>query len=203
MNYDNFPIFTRRDPWQGVENFAFDILLGKPCIAVVHHNDCHDDCRHVVEFIDKLNRLNANLAWRDLGTVVRRSFRQRKLSSNAVEVEMFGKEILLENTDDEIKYFCVRKRESAPGQIEAIRAGIKSVDWTNAPDGISFRIKLKPRHSQIVRIAYRELSANGIAPENSFAGTDVIYWLKATVRRYLCEIRDNYVMGKTFSHSHL
>jgi hypothetical protein len=203
MNYDNFPIFTRRDPWQGVENFAFDILLGKPCIAVVHHNDCHDDCRHVVEFIDKLNRLNAHLAWGDLGTVVRRSFRQRKLSSNAVEVEMFGKEILLENTGDETKYFCVRKRESAPGQIEAIRAGIKSVDWTNAPDGISFRIKLKPGHSQIVRIAYRDLSANGIGPENSFAGTDVVYWAKATVRRYLCEIRDNYVMGKTFSHSHL
>ena len=46
MNYSDFPIFTRRYPWAGVENFAFDILLGKPCLVVVHHNDCHDDCRH-------------------------------------------------------------------------------------------------------------------------------------------------------------
>jgi hypothetical protein len=203
MNYDSFPIFTRRDPWQGVENFAFDILLGKPCIAVVHHNDCHDDCRHVVEFIDRLNRLNARLEWRDLGAVVRRSFRLRKLSFNAAEVEMFGKEMILENAGGETKYFCVRKRESSPDQIQEIRAGFKSVQWTHAPDGISFRITLKPRQSQTVRVVFREFSANGIANENSFAGADVAYWMKATFRRYLCEIRDNYVMGKTFSHSHL
>src|SRR5262249_11168005 len=29
MNYSNFPIFTRRYPSQGVENFAFDMLVGK------------------------------------------------------------------------------------------------------------------------------------------------------------------------------
>ena len=203
MNYDSFPIFTRRDPWQGVENFAFDILLGKPCIAVVHHNDCHDNCRHVVEFIDQLNRLNARLEWRDLGTVVRRSFRQRKLSSNAVDVEMFGKEMLLENPEEETKYFCVRKRESSPEQIQEVRTGAKSIEWTRSSDGIAFGISLKPHQSQIVQIIFREFSANGFAEENSFAGADVIYWMKATFRRYLCEIRDNYVMRKTFSHSHL
>src|SRR5438309_4616861 len=36
MGYGSFPIFTRRYPSQGVENFAFDILLGKPCIVVIH-----------------------------------------------------------------------------------------------------------------------------------------------------------------------
>jgi hypothetical protein len=30
MNYNDFPIFTRRYPWAGEANFAFDILLGKP-----------------------------------------------------------------------------------------------------------------------------------------------------------------------------
>jgi hypothetical protein len=203
MNYDNFPIFTRRDPWQGLENFAFDTLLGKPCIAVVHHNDCHDDCRHVLEFIDGLNRLNACLQWRDLGTLVRRSFRQRRLSPNAVEIEMFGKEALLENPAGETKYFSVHKRESSPEHIEEIRAGIKPVDWTNAPDGVSFRVKLKAGQRQIVRIVFREISTNGFAGENSFAGAGAAYWIKATCRRYLCELRDNYLMGKTFSHSHV
>ena len=32
MAYDNFALFTRRYPWSGVENFAFDSLLGKPVI---------------------------------------------------------------------------------------------------------------------------------------------------------------------------
>lgn len=203
MNYDNFPIFTRRDPWQGLENFAFDILLGKPCIAVVHHNDCHDDCRHVLEFIDGLNRLNASLQWRDLGTLVRRSFRQRRLSPNAVEIEMFGKEALLENPAEETIWFSLRKRESSPEHIEEIRAGVTPVGWANEPHGISFRVKLKAGQRQLVRIAFRDNAANGFAGENSFAGTGAVYWMKATARRYLCELRDNYLMGKTFSHSHV
>ena len=37
MAYDNFALFTRRYPWSGVENFAFDSLLGKPVIVVIHH----------------------------------------------------------------------------------------------------------------------------------------------------------------------
>lgn len=201
MNYDSFPIFTRRDPWQGVENFAFDILLGKPCLAVVHHNDCHDRCRHVLDFIEQLNGLNASLKWRDLGTVVRRSFRERPLVSNTVDIEMFGKELLLENCGGETKHFCIRKRESSPEQVEEIRAGAKSVDRINTPEGVSFRFSLKPGESRLIRMVLRESSEGD--SENAFAGRDVAYWMKATFRRYLSEIRDNYVIGKTFSHSHV
>src|SRR5438876_5405139 len=57
MGYGSFPIFTRRYPSQGVENFAFDILLGKPCIVVIHHDFCHDGYARLLEFIDKLNAL--------------------------------------------------------------------------------------------------------------------------------------------------
>src|SRR5437763_10142581 len=38
MRYNNFPIFTRRYPWEGIENFAFDALLGKPALIVIHHD---------------------------------------------------------------------------------------------------------------------------------------------------------------------
>lgn len=202
MNYDNFPIFTRRYPWQGVENFAFDILLGKPCIAVVHQNDCHDQCRHVVEFIDRLNKLNVRLAWCDLGTLVRRSFRQRKLGPNILEIEMFGKEIFLENSSSETKQYFVRKRESFPEQIEAVRLGTRAVDWVAAPQGISFSTELAPGQSQSIRTLYTEFSENDFMAENAFAGADMAHWIKTTFRRYLCEIRDNYVMLKSFSQDH-
>jgi hypothetical protein len=202
MNYDNFPIFTRRYPWQGLENFAFDILLGKPCIAVVHQNDCHDECRHVVDFIDRLNQLNVRLAWRDLGALVRRSFRQRKLKPDVLEIEMFGKEILLENFTSETKRFCVRKRESFPEQIEEVRAGTRAIEWTADLQGICFSTELGPGRSQMVRTLYKEFSENSFTAENSFAGGDMGHWVKTTFRRYLCEIRDNYVMGKSFSQTH-
>ncbi len=193
MNYDSFPIFTRRYPWQGVENFAFDIMLGKPCIAVVHHNDCHDDCRHVVEFIERLNRLNARLVWRDLGGVVRRSFRRRRLSSNVMEVEMFGKEAVIENPNGQREYFCIRKTESAPEQVKDILVDGAPVAWTTVRNGIAFQTELEPGEKKIVRILFREFAEDG------FAGETLPYRFKAMLRRYLCEFRDNYVMARSFS----
>jgi hypothetical protein len=193
MNYSDFPIFTRRYPWAGVENFAFDILLGKPCIVVVHHNDCHDECRHVVAFMERLNRLNAKLRWTSLAEVVRRSFRQREISPDVMEVEMFGSEVRLENPSGAAKIFRCSKQESAPVTIKAIRAAEQPLPWTVSGNHISFEVTLNPGESRTVTITFAE-------PElAAFAGESLRYKVRAMVRRYLCEIRDNYVMRKSFS----
>ena len=81
MGYSEFPIFTRRYPWEGIENFAFDILLGKPALIVIHHDFCRNQCVGVVDFVQRLNALNHPVTWRSLGEVIRRSFRLRKLSN--------------------------------------------------------------------------------------------------------------------------
>ena len=65
MGY-NFPLFTRRYPWEGIENFAFDALLGKPAIAVIHHDYCSDHCARLVNFIDQVNALPSAPTWRNL-----------------------------------------------------------------------------------------------------------------------------------------
>jgi hypothetical protein len=193
MNYGDFPIFTRRYPWAGVENFAFDILLGKPCIVVVHQNDCHDDCRHVVEFLERLNRLNVRLRWTNLADVVRHGFRQRGNPTGEMEVEMFGHEIALENPSSAEKVFHIRKQESAPSGIKEIRTSKQPVQWTVADKFIRFDIKLKAGEKEIVTIAFSE------APDEGFTGENIQYKAKAMLRRYLCEIRDNYMMRKSFS----
>jgi hypothetical protein len=193
MNYSDFPIFTRRYPWAGVENFAFDILLGKPCIVVVHHNDCHDGCRHVVEFMERLNKLNARLRWTNLAEVTRRSFRQRELSPEITEVEIFGNEVRLENNSNAEKTFRCRKQESDPAAIKDIRAAPQPVNWSPRDGHVYFDVKLQPGRTQTVAITYAEPA------DTAFAGENLKYRLKAMVRRYLCEFRDNYMMRKSFS----
>ena len=37
-----------------LENFAFDLLLGKPCLIVSHHEFFKDDCARLIELIEKL-----------------------------------------------------------------------------------------------------------------------------------------------------
>ena len=193
MNYSDFPIFTRRCPWLGVENFAFDILLGKPCLLCTHHNDFHDDGRHVEEFMARLVKLNAKLRWTNLAEVARRSFRQREISADAVAVEMFASEARVKNNSAQKKTFRICKRESASEAIQEIRVENQPVKWTAQENQICFETELNPGAQKTIVITFKALAVG------NFSGESLGYRVKATVRRHLCEFRDNYVRQKTFS----
>ena len=188
MSYDSFPIFTRRYPSQGVENFAFDIVLGKPCIVVIHHDFCCDRYARLLEFIDRLNALKCPLSWRSLGEVVKRSCRQRELSTGVMEVEMYGTELQVKNCSDKRKRFVVKRRESDPRAIKEIRVESDQIAWNFSEDHVALEIELNPGESRTISIKFHELSGNGQYREN--AGYKVKTWF----RRYLSEARDNYFM---------
>jgi hypothetical protein len=188
MGYGSFPIFTRRYPAQGTENFAFDILLGKPCIVVIHHDFCRDGYARLAEFIDRLNTLKCPLSWRSLGEVVQRSSRQRQLSSGVMEVEMYGTELRVKNQSKKQKRFVIKRRESDPSAIKEIRAASDQIAWNFSEGGIALEIELNPGESKTVGITFHDLSGNGRYREN------IGYRVKTLLRRYLSEARDNYVM---------
>ena len=182
-----FPLFTRRYPWEGVENFAFDALLGKPTIAVIHHDYCSDHCVRLVNFIQRLNALKIASAWRSLGEVVRRSCRQREVSPEVVEVEMYGTELRIENRSEQPKPFLIRRRECEPSAIREIRDGSGPIAWNSLNGHINLKIDLNPAETKMVSIRFHELAGNGCN------GDTLPYRLKTMLRRYLCEVRDNYV----------
>jgi hypothetical protein len=187
MAYGNFPLFTRRYPWSGVENFAFDNLLGKPILIVVHHDFCRDHCVRLIDFMERLNALGRPLAWRSLGEVVRRNCRQRVLSADLTQVEMYAKELYLENTSEQTKHFLIGRRESDPSSIREIRAGSKSISWNFRDGKIQFEVELKGRETVTIRLNYRELGDAKTVTENLNDRA------RTMLRRYLCELRDNYL----------
>ncbi len=186
MTYGDFPIYTRRYPAQGVENLAFDLLLGKPCLMVIHHDFCSDGCVRLVQFIDQLNALKVPLTWRPLGDVVRRSYRQKELSPDSVEIEMYGTELRVKNGSDRRKRFIIRRRDSEPPAVKEIRAESDQIAWHFAKGRIAFEIELNPGESRTVSIKFHDLSGNGQYRES--AG----YKVKTLLRRHLSEARDNY-----------
>jgi hypothetical protein len=188
IRYSNFPLFTRRYPWEGIENFAFDALLGKPVIIIIHHDYCSDHCRRLVDFIDRLNALKCRLTWRSLGDVVRRSCRQRQFSPNVMEVEMYATELQVENHSEKRKRFIVKRRESDPSTIKEIRAESGQIAWNSFEDGITFEIELNPAESRTVSVKFHDLRGYGYSRES------VSYKVKTMLRRHLCEMRDNYIM---------
>jgi hypothetical protein len=192
MAYRNFPIFTRRYPWEGVENFAFDLLLGKPAIIVIHHDFCHDRCLHLVKFVQRLNALKIRLTWRSLGEVVRRSCRQRELSPGLVEVEMYATQLRLENQSGQRKWYLIRRRESEPSSIKEIRAGSRNVGWGSTDGRVAFEIELNPGEKTMISMGFHDLTGNGRHADT------LSYRTKAMLRRCLCEIRDNYITPARF-----
>lgn len=187
MCYNQFPLFTRRNPWEGVENFAFDILLGKPAIAVIHHDYCSDACKRLVDFVDRLNALRCRVHWRSLGEVVRRSCRSREISPGVIEVQMYGNELRLENRSPEPKRFVVSKRESDPSSVESFSTRLRQLSWSIAGGAVKCDVELVAGEATVVRIAHQSASAEERKAE-TFS-----YKVGIMMRRYLCELRDNYI----------
>jgi hypothetical protein len=186
MRY-SFPLFTRRYPWEGIENFAFDALLGKPAIAIIHHDYCSDGCERLVSFIQRVNALRSAPTWRNLGDVVRRSCRQRANSTGAVEVEMYGTELCVENRSDQPKRFLIRRREFEPSAIQRISTGAQEIDWRQVDGRISFEIDLNPNENRVIKIKFYDFVGKERNRDN------LRYRFNTMLRRYLCEVRDNYV----------
>ena len=193
MDYDCFPIYTRREPTEGVENFAFDILLGKPCIVLIHHDFCWDGCDRLVKAINQINALPGKINWRSLGEVVRRGFRQKVLADGGIALEMYGTELRLENHSPQLQRFMVSKRETEPALIQEILADKNPVAWKNSDGRVIFQVELGPGQSQIINIKFH-------AMDNPQPAADGIYYrFKTGLRRHLCEMRDNYVTKIKFA----
>ena len=187
MTYGDLPIYTRRYPAQGLENLAFDLLLGKPCLIVIHHNFCSDGCVRLMRFIDQLNALKIPLTWRPLGDLVRRSYRQKELSPNSVEIEMYGSELLIENGSDRAKRYFVSRREREPQTIESLHAGSRQVSWDSAGGYIRCEVNVGPGKSTLLTIRFKG------AEKAVHSSQNLGYAAKTMLRRYLSEARDNYL----------
>src|SRR5207249_8932663 len=133
---------------------------------VVHHDFCRDHCAPLVAFIEQLNALACPLHWHSLGDLVRRSCRQRVLSADVMQVEMYGKELLIENCSDRTKQFLVRRRESDPSSIREVRAGSSPISWRRCGDQIQFDLELKGWERVIIHLDFLGLDGAMKPDEN-------------------------------------
>ena len=155
MNHSDFPIFTRRYAKEGLENFAFDILLGKPCLVVAHHSDFHDDSREIVTLIERLNHLNAQVVWTSLadvsggvsasGNLLRVWLKSRCMPKKC------GSTIFRRKKEP-----ACAKAGVAPATIEEIRAGAQPVMWEARNNHVVFDVDVNPGESVTITIKFSE-----------------------------------------------
>jgi hypothetical protein len=189
--YGTFPIFTRRYLTHGIENFAFDILLGKPCLVVSHHQGFEDDGHDLVEFIDRLNSLPCKLVWGSLGEVVSHSYRTRCEPDRRRIIQMYANHVFAENPATDARTIEFMKEESDPDCVDAVMVNQQTSGWSCEAGYLRFSVTIPPKQTAEVRIIYANKMGTSSYPN------DIRYRVKTGLRRYLSEARDNYISGAT------
>ena len=191
MRY-TFPLFTRRYPWEGDRKLCLRRSVGQTRDSSDPSRLLQRSLRAPGQLYRALNVLQCAPTWRNLGEVVRRSCRQREVSPGEVEVEMYGTELRIENRSDQPKHFVIRRRECEPSAIQRICTGAQEIAWRPVNGRINFEIELNPGENRVIKIKFHDLAGKG------GNGDNLPYRLKAMLRRYLCEVRDNYVVPMRF-----
>jgi hypothetical protein len=194
MTYGNFPIFTRRYAFHGLENFAFDLLLGKPCLIVAHHDSFRDGGAALIELIEKIGSLNCCVQWRPLGQVIRRACRRRGNGVGAEELEMYGNELLIGNSSDQAIEVRIRKRKSEDDLVSEILCDEKPVMWKSEAEHFVFGEHIQSHSEKRFQVIYQEQEqANAGKARRSLR-----FELAVAVRRVLSEFRDDYLSRSHF-----
>jgi hypothetical protein len=187
MKYADFPLFTRRYAFHGVENFAFDGLLGKPCLIASHHGDFANDSRVLLELIARLNSLRWKLRWRPLGEVIRQACIQRRNRGGDTQVEMYGSVLDYQNSRDSAERATFVKLESDADKVNLVTVNGEPVDYVHKNGYLRFEATVPPNDRVEVRIVYSD-DMNLASSAGSWK-----YQATAIARRYLSEFRDNYL----------
>ena len=192
MKYGGFPIFTRRYAFHGLENFAFDLLLGKPCIIVAHHDSFKDEGAALVDLIGEIGALNCSVHWRSLGQVVRRACRRRNNTDGSQHLEMYANELIVENPSNQAIELRIWKRKSSDDVASQILCDGMPVTWRTKDEHFVFGGRIEPHSESNFRVVYPEqaVSKNVRRSLRFEAGV--------AARRLLSEFRDNYVATNWF-----
>ena len=87
----------------------------------------------------------------------------------------------------------IRRRESEPSDIKDVRAGSRQLNWSFSDGYVRFESELDGGQEMTIRIEFRDLIGHSLAKEN------LGYRVKARLRRYLSEVRDNYIVKNNFA----
>jgi hypothetical protein len=187
LRYSSLALFTRRYPWHGLENFAFDILLGKPCLIVEHHEFFKADGREAIQFVSALKSLNCRLRWRGLPDAIERSYKWKDGDSGVVDVRMFGNKLVLENDDIHERVYRVEKDNRHGNGVVEVWGNSSKLETRSRSGVLAFDVKIPAKGRASIHAVLN-------APSKTHEIRQTVkVKAKVALRRYLSECRDNYV----------
>jgi hypothetical protein len=184
-SYAGFPLFLRRRANEPLSNFALDLLLGKPCLVVTHHDDFREGLGWFASLVSGLSALDPSLHWTSLGAIVSGSYSARPGAASNVNIRLLGSPTTVERRD-KAAYVSFSKAEPLADQDFDVLVAGQSVKADREGADLVFHSVL-PAEPTTVEVT---VSRRAVPP---LPVHRLRYRTKVATRRYLSEIRDNYV----------
>ena len=183
--FDDFPLFGRRYPIEPAE-FAFDLFLGKPAIAVEHHEFFRHGYGALERFVNQLDLMEPRLEWTDLGRICSRACLTRTDAKGNVRVRFYTSRFSLTNTEARPRDYILTSRAIPAGCALTVTVDDRqhaSCSWS----GGEIRLSLTPGETVHIQAAIGEATA--AAPDMQ----SHLHRANVRLRRCLCEFRDNHI----------
>ena len=184
--FADFPVFGRRYP-RDLAEFAFDLFLGKPVLAVEHHGYFRNGYGALESFVERLNSLDERLQWCDLGTICSRACLTRTVEGGDVHVRFYTDRFRLTNTESRPRNYLLSRQHTLDGPLPVV-----AIDGQHSAcerDGLELKIRLSLDPGQAVDV--------GVSPERRHSRSSrtetPIHDARVWIRRLLSEFRDNHV----------
>jgi hypothetical protein len=183
MSFGGFPLFVRRPAEQATANFALDMILGKPCLIVTHHSYFAQGLKPLRAVVETLNALEPELTWTNLEQGISSTYSVRKAAEERRIIRLYSPRTTFQPKGGETFFF--RKSETEPLTVALVDG--TPVECSRANGDVEF---LVPRNGKKTVTVDTFLAAQ---TEKLWPAQSRKYRLKVTARRYLTEVRDNYL----------
>jgi hypothetical protein len=185
--FSDFPLFGRRYPGE-IAEFAFDLFLGKPALAVEHHRYFENGYGELESFVDRLKALDHRLEWSSLGTICSRACLTKSGDAGQVHVRFYTHSFTLTNRGRQpTRYVLFRNQPDATRPLSVTVDG-REHECERAGDDVMVALSLEPGATATIVVSSDRTSSVGAPWKASSA-----HHINVRARRILGEFRDNYV----------
>jgi hypothetical protein len=158
-------------------------MLGKPCLIVTHHQYFEHGLNSLRSAVQTLNALEPALAWTNLERGILSTYSVNAEAGDEVGVRLYSARTSFVPPAEGT--FLLSRAETDPGSVQVFVDGTQVA--ANSVNGdIQFAIRNTGK-------AAMTIDARSVVSAKPQPGQSTKYRLKVTARRYLTEVRDNYL----------
>jgi len=133
---------------------AINAFLGNPLMFYGHAAMFEQGIETFSAMADTVNSIAPGTEWRRLGYIAKHLYLIRSRADGALDVKMFGSNLVLDNPSNSERVYWVRKADNAQPPIKLLDIDGESQSFERAGDEIAFRVAIPAHSSKHIQIQY-------------------------------------------------